>query len=163
MVTFEGALSRPAGDMFRAFAQHVNPDGAKLLRLGNFDKFYVRAEGMYLYDAAGRRYLDFMAGCGALNLGHNHPEVLDAVRKARSLPTMLLMGFSPLAGALAETLAGLLPGGLSAACFGSGGAEAVELGLKTAHAATGRTRFVSCANAYHGLSFGAMSVAGDPR
>ena len=73
------------------------------------------------------------------------------------------MGFSPLAGALAEALASILPGELSVASFGNGGAEAVELALKTARAATGRTRFVSCGKGYHGLSFGAMSVSGSLR
>ncbi len=163
VITLEQALARPGGESFLAFARHVNPVGARLLRLGSFDKLYARAEGLYLYDERGRRYMDFTAGFGALNLGHCPPEVIAAVRRAQSLPTVLLMGFSPLAGALAEALAGILPGDLSVACFGNGGAEAVELALKTARAATGRTRFVSCDNAYHGLTFGAMSVSGSRR
>jgi putrescine aminotransferase len=162
-ITLEQALARPSDEALRAFARHVNPVEARLLRLGNFDKLYGRARGLYFQDARGRRYMDFTAGFGALNLGHNPEEILAAVRKAQSLPTVLLAGFSPLAGALAEALASILPGELSVACFGNGGAEAVELALKTARAATGRARFVSCGNAYHGLSFGAMSVSGDPR
>jgi putrescine aminotransferase len=163
VITLGEALSRPVNEAFPAFARHVNPIGAKLLRLGNFDKLYTRAEGLYLYDNVGRRYMDFTAGFGALNLGHNPAEVLEAVHKAQSLPAVLLMGFSSLMGALAEALASILPGELSVTCFGNGGAEAVELALKTARAATGRTRFVSCDNAYHGLSFGAMSVSGSMR
>lgn len=163
IVTLEQALARPANEAFRAFGRHVNRVEAQLLRLGNFDKLYARAEGLYLYDDAGQRYMDLTAGFGALNLGHNPAEVLAAVRTARSLPTVLLTGFSPLAGALAETLAAILPGELSVACFGNGGAEAVELALKTARAATGRTRLVSCYKSYHGLSFGAMSVSGSRR
>jgi len=85
------------------------------------------------------------------------------VQKVRSLPTLLVMGYAPLKGALAETLSNLLPGELSVACFGNGGAEAVELALKTARAATGRRRILFCENAYHGLTFGAMSVSGSPR
>jgi putrescine aminotransferase len=163
MATLEEALQRPWKEAFPAFTRHVNPVEARLLRLGCFDKLYTRAEGLCLYDDRGRRYMDFTAGYGALNLGHNPAEVLEAARKAQSLPTVVLMGFSPLAGALAEALAGILPGDLSVACFGSGGAEAVELALKTARAATGRKRFVSCDNGYHGLSFGAMSVSGSRR
>jgi putrescine aminotransferase len=162
-ITLEEALARPENEAFRAFTHHVNPIEAKLLQLGNFDKLYTRAEGLYLYDNSGHRYMDFTAGFGALNLGHNPTEVLMGVDAARSLPSVLLMGFSSLAGALAETLTGILPGELSTVCFGNGGAEAVELALKTARAATGRTRFVSCDNGYHGLSFGAMSVSGSPR
>jgi len=163
VITLEQALARPKNEAFPAFARHVNPVGAKLLRLGNFDKHYTRAEGIYLYDDTGRRYMDFTAGFGALNLGHSPTEVLAAVRKAESSPNVLLMGFSPLMGALGETLSGILPGELSVTCFGNGGAESVELALKTARAATGRTRFVSCNNAYHGLSFGAMSVSASRR
>lgn len=163
MITLEQALARTREESSRVFARHVNPVEAKLLRLAGADKLYARAEGLYLYDGAGRRYMDFAGGFGALNLGHNPPEVLAAVRQAQSLPGVLLAGFSPLMGALAETLSGLLPGELSVVSFGSGGAEAVEIALKTARAATGRTRFVSCDNAYHGLSFGAMSVSGSPR
>jgi putrescine aminotransferase len=163
VITLEEALARPADEAFRTFARHVNPVEARLLRLGNFDKLYGRARGLYFCDARGRRYMDFTAGFGALNLGHSPEEVLAAIHRVGSLPTVLLAGFSPLAGALAQALSGILPGGLSIACFGNGGAEAVELALKTARAATGRARFVSCANAYHGLSFGAMSVSGDRR
>jgi putrescine aminotransferase len=61
---------------------------------------------------------------------------------------------------LGKTLAAILPGDLSVAIFGSGGAEAVENAMKTARACTGRKKFVSCLGAYHGLSFGALSVGG---
>jgi putrescine aminotransferase len=163
VVTLEQALARAKGEAFHAFARHVNPVEANLLRLANADKLYVRAEGLYLYDDSGRRYMDFTAGYGALNLGHNPAEVLAAVRQAQSLPSVLLAGFSPLMGALAETLSGLLPGELSVVSFGNGGAEAVELALKTTRAATGRTRFVSCDNSYHGLTLGALSISGSRR
>ena len=163
VIQLEEALARSGTESFDAFARHVSPVGASLLRRANLDKRYTRAEGLYLYDDAGRRYMDLTAGFGALSLGHNPAEVLEAIRRVRSLPTLLLMGYSPLKGALAETLAALLPGELSLACFGNGGAEAVELSLKTARAATGRHRILFCDGAYHGLSFGAMSVSGGPR
>ena len=161
--TVEQAIARKPDETFEAFAEHVNPVEARLFRLAGAHKRYVRAEGLYLYDDAGRPYMDFTAGFGALNLGHNPAEVLAAVRAAQSLPSVLLAGYSPLAGALAETLASILPGDLSMVMFGNGGAEAVEIAMKTARAATGRTRFVSCDNSYHGLTFGAMSVSGGRR
>ena len=163
VVTLEQALTRTREESVRAFARHVNPIEAQMFRVGDFDKLYERADGVFLYDETGRRYMDLTAGAGALSLGHQPAEVLDAVTRARTLPTVLLMGVSPLAGALAEALSDILPGELSVACFGSGGAESVENALKIARAATGRTRFVACENGYHGLSFGAMSVTGHPR
>jgi putrescine aminotransferase len=113
-----------------------------------------------LFDEAGRRYLDFTAGYGSLNLGHNPSEVLEAVARARSLPAVMLVGYNPLMGAVASNLARLLPGGLDVTSFGNGGAEAVETALRTAMAATGKRRLLSCDGAYHGLSLGAMSVCG---
>ncbi len=159
-VTLEQALARGQNEAFKAFSRYVNPIEAKLLRFGNFDKLYNRAQGLYLFDDVGRRYMDFTAGYGALNLGHNPAEVSSAIEAVKSLPNVMLMGFRPLAGALAETLAHILPGELSAICFGNGGAEAVEIALKMARAATGKTGLVSCDKGYHGLSFGAMSVSG---
>jgi len=138
----------------------VNPEEARLLKLVNIDKRYVKAEGITLYDDEGNTYLDFTAGYGALNLGHNPQEVLDAVRAASSLPAVLLAGYNPLMGALASNLAALLPGELGVTAFGNGGAEAVEIALKTARASTKRKRFLSCENGYHGLSYGAMAVSG---
>ncbi len=145
------------------FGRHVNHPLASLLRLGNADMRFSRAEGIYLYDEEGRRYMDLTAGYGALNLGHNPKEVLDAVHESQKLPAVLLVGYNPLMGALGKTLASLLPGELSVAIVGSGGAEAVENAMKTARASTGRRKFVSCAGGYHGLSFGALSVCGSER
>ncbi len=141
----------------------MNPEEARLLKLTNIDKRYTRAEGVSLYDEDGKEYLDLTAGYGSLNLGHNPPEVLEAVKAASTLPAVLLTGFNPLMGALASNLAMILPGGLEVSSFGSGGAEAVEIALRTAKIYTGRKRFVSCDNAYHGLSYGAMSVCGSSK
>jgi putrescine aminotransferase len=104
--------------------------------------------------------MDFTAGYGALNLGHNPGEVVKAVHEAQKLPAILLSGYNPLMGALGNTLGSVLPGDLSVAIFGSGGAEAVENAMKTARASTRREKFLSCTGAYHGLSFGALSVSG---
>ena len=123
------------------------------------DKRYTKAEGVTLYDDEGNTLLDFTAGYGALNLGHNPPEVLEAVRNASTLPAVLLTGYNPLMGALASNLSILLPGELGVSTFGSGGAEAIEIALRTARMSTRRKRFLSCNNGYHGLSFGALSVS----
>lgn len=162
-ITFEEALKSTRQNSIELFKKHVNPEEAGLFKLANIDKSYVRAEGIYLYDDEGKTYLDFSAGYGALNLGHNPPEVLEAVRKASALPSILFVGYNPLIGALAANLSELLPGDLTMTSFGSGGAEAVELALKTARAYSHRRRFISCHNAYHGLTFGALSVGGATR
>lgn len=163
IMTFEEAIKSTRRNSIELFKKHVNPELAGLLKLANIDKRYIRAEGIYMYDDEGKTYLDFSAGYGALNLGHNPPEILEAVRKASSLPSILLDGYNPLMCALAANLSELLPGDLTITSFGSGGAEAVELALKTARAYSHRKRFISCHNAYHGLTFGALSVGGTTR
>jgi putrescine aminotransferase len=163
IMTFDRAMSLSRNESTELFERHVNQPLVSLLKLGKFDMRFSRAEGIYLYDEKGRPYMDLTAGYGALNLGHNPKEVIKVVNEAQELPAVLLVGYNPLMGALANALASILPGDLSVAIFGCGGAEAVENALKTARACTGRKKFVSCIGGYHGLSFGALSVCGSER
>jgi len=97
IVTLERALSRSNSEAIDAYTRHVNPVIGKLVQPVGADIRYARAEGAYLYDDTGRRYMDLTAGFGALNLGHNPREVIAAVEQARSLPTVFLVGYGPLA------------------------------------------------------------------
>jgi putrescine aminotransferase len=163
IMTFDRAMHLSRSESTELFGRHVNQPLSHLLKLSNADMRYSKAEGVYLYDEGGQPYMDLTAGYGALNLGHNPREVIKAVSEAQELPSVLLVGYNPLMGALANALASILPGDLSVAIFGCGGAEAVENALKTARACTGRKKFVSCIGGYHGLSFGALSVCGSER
>ena len=138
----------------------INPELVTLMGLLNFDKCFVRAAGTSLWDIDGNEYLDFLGGYGALNLGHNHPEIITAVDSVNEVPNLLQAALNPLAGALAHNLALFTPGDLQYSFFGNSGAEAVEGALKLARASTGRTKFVSCEGSFHGKSFGALSVTG---
>lgn len=125
----------------------------------------ARAAGSTIWDASGRAYLDLLAGMGVANVGHAHPEVVAAVRAQaeRHLHVMVYGEFIQEAQVrLAARLAGLLPDGLDVVYFTSTGAEAVEGALKTARKATGRTRFVAFEGGFHGDTFGALSVGGNP-
>ena len=145
-------------------SQHVNPTFVKVLKLIGFDKPYVRAEGCYLYDTDGHRYLDCMAGYCVFNVGHNHPVVRRALVDAleRNWPTMVQMDVSPLSGVLARELARRATPGLDVVYFGNSGAEAVEAAMKFARGATSRRRLLAAHNAYHGLTYGALSLSGRP-
>jgi len=138
----------------------INPELVNLMGLLHFDKCFVRAEGTSIWDREGDEYLDFLGGYGALNLGHNHPEIIAAVEKVKELPNLLQASLNPIAGALARNLALFTPGELQFSFFCNSGAEAVEGALKLARAFTERTKFVSCEGAFHGKSFGALSVTG---
>jgi len=163
IVTFNHAMNLSRREAAELFGKHINHPLASLLKLGHFDLRFTKAEGIYLHDEKGQRYMDLTAGYGALNLGHNPKEVIKAVNEAQQFPSVLLVGHNPLMCALGKTLASILPGDLSVVIFGSGGAEAVENAMKTARASTGRKKFVSCMGGYHGLSFGALSICGSER
>jgi len=162
LITLEEALASTRRQMVDRFSKHVSPIEARNFRLLNADKRYVKAEGIRIFDEHGEEYLDFTAGYGSLSLGHNPTEVLRAVQQAATLPTVssFYVGIHPLVGALAENLHRLLPGHPDISSFGSGGAEAVEIALKTARASTGKKRLIYADGSYHGQSFGTLSVSG---
>lgn len=150
----------PHAEIVSWYARHVNPTLATMLKLVGFDREYVRAEGAYVYDADGRRFLDLLSGYGALNLGHNHPAVVAAVQEVLGAPVFLQAAINPFAAALAKRLADITPGDLSISFFSNSGAEAVEGALKMARAATGKPVFVHAEGSFHGKTFGALSVTG---
>lgn len=156
ILTLEQALALSGRDGAAAYAAHVNPEQAAWLRLLAMDRRYRRAEGIALHGEDGRAVLDFASA--ALPLGHNPPEVLQALAAARGEPAAA-RGYPHLASVLAANLSGLLPGALAVTAFGSGGDEALEHALKLARAATRRPRLLSCEGAFHGLSYGALSVS----
>lgn len=138
----------------------INPELVNLMGLLHFDKCFVRAQGTTIWDQEGIEYLDFLGGYGALNLGHNHPEIMAAVEIVKEMPNLLQAALNPLAGALARNLSLFTPGELQYSFFGNSGAEAVEGALKLARIFTGRMKFISCEGSFHGKSFGALSVTG---
>jgi acetylornithine/succinyldiaminopimelate/putrescine aminotransferase len=123
------------------------------------------ARGATVWDATGRAYLDLLAGMGVANVGHTHPEVVAAVRaQAERYLHVLVYGELALEPQvrLAARLAGLLPDPLDVVYFCSTGAEAIEGALKTARKLTRRPRFVAFDGGFHGDTFGALSVGGNP-
>ncbi len=123
-----------------------------------------RAEGVWLYEASGKRYLDLIAGIGVSSLGHCHPAVVAAVREqaGKYLHTMVY-GEYVLAPQveLARLLTDLLPPSLDSVYFVNSGTEATEGAMKLAKRATGRGELVACRQAYHGSTQGAASLNAD--
>jgi len=141
-------------------ARYVNaPYTSFLDRLGLAIEF-VRAEGARIYDRDGRMYIDCVAGYGNLNLGHNHPRVINAViDELRSARPYNLPFLSQPQSRLAELLAEVTPGDLECSLFVNSGSEAVDSALKLARLATGRSHVVAARGAWHGFTFGAMSIS----
>ncbi len=158
------ALRRRPGEALELHRRFVNPAFAELLSMAGYGRTFVRAQGMELEDLEGARYLDFVAGYGSLNFGHNPPPLREALTEilAAQVPSFAQVDFNALEGLAAERLANALPSGLDKVFFCSSGTEAVEAGIKLARAATGRRRMLSCEGAYHGLTLGALSLHGSP-
>jgi len=149
----------------RKYARHVNPAFVRLLGVLGYGRLFVRARDVWVWDHQGRRYLDCLAGFGAVNLGHNHPRLIERLRSFLTEEALNLchVGPAPHAADLAEALARLTGGELSVCLFSSSGAEAVEAGLKLARAATRRTDLLYCEGGFHGTNLGTLSVMGSPR
>ncbi|AKX94591.1 putrescine aminotransferase [Moorella thermoacetica] len=160
IISLETALQAGRQETRDLYRRYINPGLATMLALLDFDKAFVRAEGMAVWDKDGKRYLDFLGGYGALNLGHNPPEVLAAVKEAMGRPNLLQASLNPLAAALAHNLAQVTPGDLERVFFSNSGTETVEGALKLARASTGREKIIYCQNSFHGKSFGSLSVTG---
>jgi ornithine--oxo-acid transaminase len=143
-----------------AYADHVNPQWVKLLRLLEMDLSYERCMGTELFTADGLRILDFLSGYCVHNTGHNHPAIVSALKEEleKSGPVMLQSNASESAGELAERLCHLAGGGLSKVFFASSGSEGVETAIKFARAYTGRVGLLSADRAFHGLTCGALSL-----
>jgi acetylornithine/succinyldiaminopimelate/putrescine aminotransferase len=124
----------------------------------------VDAEGVYLYDVSGKRYMDLISGISVSNTGHRHPTVVKAIKdQADKYLHLMVYGEyiqSPQVK-LAGVLAALLPEKLNNCYFVNSGSEAVEGALKLAKRYTGRKKMVAFQNAYHGSTHGALSVIGD--
>lgn len=152
----------------RAAALHERYINPVLMAIGNgngFVKTFVRAEQNSLWDDAGNQYIDFVAGFGAANLGHNHPRIVEALTDAMrgQTPGFAQSAVNPLAAKLAEELVAVAPSGLEMVFFSNSGTEAVEAALKLARLATGRTGLLHCDRSFHGKTLGALSVTGNPR
>jgi len=120
-----------------------------------------RAKGSYIYDRSGKQYLDFIAGVSACSLGHQHPAVKAAIQEQldRYLHVMVYGEYAQEpAVALSKQLATLLPDPLDTTYLVNSGTEAIDGAIKLARRYTGRTEIIAARDAYHGNSYGALSL-----
>ncbi|MDP9047644.1 MAG: aminotransferase class III-fold pyridoxal phosphate-dependent enzyme [Bacteroidota bacterium] len=123
-----------------------------------------RAEGVYLYDYDGKRYLDFSSGLINVNIGHGNPRISNAVIQQMQEVSYVTPGCVTKArGDLGKKLAEICPGDLNKAFFTLCGATSIENAIKLARLYTGRHKIISRYQSYHGSTYGVMSAGGDPR
>jgi ornithine--oxo-acid transaminase len=156
-------LKAQEGRNYELHAAHVNPAAVRTLKTIGFDRCYVRAEGPYLWDLQGTKYLDMLSGYGVFGLGRNHPEIIRALREflGSNYPSLVKLDAPLLGGLLAQELKKRMPMPLDMVFFTNSGAEGIETALKYARCATGRPGILHCAKAFHGLTYGALSLNGD--
>jgi len=159
-ISLASAIKQNREQVAENHKNYLNASLAMMLGLLNFDKQFVKAEGVCVWDSKGVMYLDFLGAYGALNTGHNHPRILEALDQVKELPNLLQASLGTVVSALAKNIALITPGNLQRSFFCNSGAEAVEGALKLARAATGRQKLIYCDNSFHGKTFGALSVTG---
>lgn len=124
----------------------------------------ARAEGIYFWDADGKRYLDFSSTLMNVNIGHQHPKVVKAIQdQAGKLCFAHPGAATEPRGELGELLAKVTPGNLKKTFFCLGGAEANENAIKIARFYTGRHKIMARYRSYHGATHGALALTGDYR
>ena len=123
-----------------------------------------RAEGVYIYPEDGKRILDFSSQLMNVNIGHGNPRITKAVSTQMEKLSFVYPGMATdVRGELGKKLAEITPGNLTKALFTISGAEGIENAIKLARMYTGRHKIISHYRAYHGATYGASSVGGDPR
>lgn len=160
LISLDEALKLDRKSIIDLHREYGNSGLVSLLGMLNFDKLFVKAEGVQVWDSEGNMYLDFLGGYGSLNTGHNHPYIIEALRKVEGRPNFMQASLPALAGVLAHNLAEITPGELKHSFFGNSGAEAVEGALKAARIATGRHAIISTVGSFHGKTMGALSLTG---
>ena len=150
--------------VFHQFANHVSSGKAAFFQMADIEFVQGRREGPFIWDLAGeKRVIDCHCNGGVFNLGHRHPEIVQAL--IDSLQTLDIGNhhlISEPRARLAARLAELTPGNLAYTVFGVGGGEAVDLAFKVARGFTGRQQLVSARGGYHGHT-GLALAAGDAK
>lgn len=122
------------------------------------------ASGVYLYDYDGKRYIDFSSGLMNVNIGHGDQRITDAVvQQMQQVSFVTPACATAVRGELGKKLAAITPGRIQKTLFTVCGATAIDNAIKLARLYTGRHKIIAKYRAYHGASYGAMSVGGDPR
>ncbi len=142
--------------------RHLNEQMVRVLKTIGYDVGFQKGTGQYLFDREGARYLDLLSGFGVFAIGRNHPVMRDALKSVidADLPNLVQMDVSTLAGILSEKLLEHVPY-MDKVFYANSGAETVEAAIKFARNATGRNEIVYCDHAYHGLTYGALSLTDD--
>ena len=145
--------------------KYRNPIFIQLLNTFGYGRLFVKAQGSWVWDSDGNRYLDFISGYGSMNLGHNHPRIHQKIREVLEQSPYQFLHFGPCAAGatLCEGLAKQVGDPFQVSLLSTSGSEAVESALKLACIATGKSQFIYASHSFHGTGMGSLSVMGEHR
>jgi len=142
------------------YSQYINEPHIQFLKRTGLARDFIKAEGIFIYDANGNRFIDCVVGYGNCNIGHNHPKVVEAVTKELLSPRPFNLPFiSDVQTMLSEKLAEITPANLECSLIVNSGSEAVESALKLARLSTKKAGIIATHGAWHGFTLGALSVS----
>jgi acetylornithine/succinyldiaminopimelate/putrescine aminotransferase len=142
--------------------RHVHPRLLHMFEIAGMDVVFTRAKGAYLWTDDGREFLDMLTGGGVYFVGRNHPHVRAALHDVldMDLPNLTAVNASVLGGLLAERLLNLAGPPFQKVVFANSGSEAVDICLRFTRQVTGRRRWLYLDGAFHGRTYGAISLCG---
>lgn len=148
-------------DVLSGYEQYMNPSLARTYRFMGLDHAEATGHGAVVVDVDGQDYIDCAGGYGVFIQGYRHPRIVAAAhQQLDQMPLSSRVLVNPRQVELAERLAQVTPGDLTYSFFCNSGAEAVEAALKIARGSTGRRTIISTWGAFHGKTYGALSVSG---
>ncbi|SHJ91813.1 putrescine aminotransferase [Anaerobranca californiensis DSM 14826] len=143
------------------YETYVNPAMARLFRFMGLATIEEKAEGIYIIDNNGKKYIDCIGGYGSINLGHCNREVIDACKEQMDkMPLSSKVLINSKLAELCALLGEITPEGLQYSFICNSGAEAVEGALKLAKIATGKSEIIATKGGFHGKTLGSLSATG---
>ena len=151
-------------EIYTCYEAHVNPVYPSFLRRLGIPYPAASAEGAVIRDVHGKEYIDCTSGYGLLNLGHNHPSLIEvAIDQLRSRQPLTRPMITGIQARLAQRLAAATPGDLECVFLCNSGSEAIDSAIKLARLTTGRPKILSALGSFHGYTYGALSASGIPK
>lgn len=147
--------------LYERYGHFISPTYPQFLRKLGLNSGAGKAEGALISDERGKTYIDCSGGYGIYNVGHNHPEIIEALigqLRSHQLNTKPLI--TDVSVRLAEELSRISPGKDNFAFICNSGSEAVDSAIKLARIHKGKKKIISAVNAFHGYTFGALSASG---
>lgn len=160
-ITLNDAKNLTEKEIDDIYNKHFNDALYTLFKLSNLDIYFTKAKGMYLWDKEGNKYLDFIAGFGSLNLGHNPDKVINSLKKHFNCPNLIEQSINKFSAILANNISYITNDELPRCHFTNSGTETVEEAIKLAMMKNKKGKILYCENAYHGKTLGSISALGD--